>query len=95
MKMSTATAIFALAALAAPAAVGQSQLPFHPLPHAVALEMVQASARSVLPLSSSRSFDLQGNLKSGSSFGAPSPGMSWLLALGFLGMVAIRRTRAP
>ena len=31
MKMSTATAIFALAALAAPAAVGQSQLPFQPL----------------------------------------------------------------
>ena len=36
MKMSTATAIFALAALAAPAAVGQSQLPFQPMERAVA-----------------------------------------------------------
>ena len=95
MKMSTATAIFALAALAAPAAVGQSHLPFHPMkPAAATAEMVQASAKSVLPWSSSRSFDLDGNLRSsGSSFGAPSPGVSWLMALGFLGLVAIRRTR--
>ena len=97
MKMSTATAIFALAALAAPAAVGQSQLPFQPMQHAAAsVEMVQVSAKSVLPWSSSRSFDLDGNLQSSdSSLGAPSPGVSWLLALGFLGLVAIRRTRGP
>jgi hypothetical protein len=96
MKMSTATAIFALAALAAPAAVGQSQLPFQPLEHGAAVEMVQASARTVLPWSSSRSFDLDGNPSaSGSSFPTPSPGASWLLALGFLGLVAIRRTRGP
>lgn len=94
MKMSTATAIFALAALAAPAAVGQSQLPFQPLQQAT--EMVQVSARSVLPSSSSRSFDLDGNMRtSESSFGAPSPGFSWLMALGFLGLVAVRRTRGP
>ena len=62
MKMSTATAIFALAALAAPAAVGQSHLPFHPMQHGAATDMVQVSAKSVLPWSSSRSFDLNGNL---------------------------------
>ena len=96
MKMSTATAIFALAALAAPAAVGQSQLPFHPMAQAAAADVVQVSAKSVLPWSSSRTFDLNGNLSSsGSSFGAPSPGVSWLMALGFLGLVAIRRTRGP
>lgn len=97
MKMSTATAIFALAALAAPAAVGQPQLPFHPMQKAaVVAEAVQVSAKSVLPWSSSRSFDLDGNLSSsGSAFPAPSPGVSWLLALGFLGLVAIRRTRGP
>jgi hypothetical protein len=95
MKMSTATAIFALAALAAPAAVGQSQLPFQPMQQAAsATEMVQASAKTVLPWSSSRSFDLDGNLNSsGATFPAPSPGVSWMLALGFLGLVAIRRTR--
>jgi MYXO-CTERM domain-containing protein len=95
MKMSTATAIFALAASAAPAAVGQSQLPFRPLqPVAATVEMVQVSAKSVLPKSSSRSFDLDGNMRtSESSFGAPSPGVSWLMALGFLGLVAVRRTR--
>ena len=96
MKMSTATAILALWALAAPAAVGQSQLPFQPLQHAAAtVEMVQVGAK-VLPSSTSRSFDLAGNMRpSGSSFGAPSPGVSWILALGFLGLVAIRRTRGP
>ena len=95
MKMSTATAIFALAALAAPAAVGQSQLPFQPMERAAAtVEMAQVSSKTVLPWSSSRSFDLDGNLSSsGPSFPAPSPGVSWLLALGFLGLVAIRRTR--
>lgn len=95
MKMSTATAIFALAALAAPAAVGQSQLPFHPMQQVAATtEVVQVSAKSVLPWSSSRSFDLDGNLSSsGATFPTPSPGVSWLLALGFLGLVAIRRTR--
>ena len=95
MKMSTATAIFALAALAAPAAVGQSQLPFHPTPLAApATEMVQVVSKTVLPWSSSRSFDLDGNLSSsGATFPTPSPGTSWLLALGFLGLVAIRRTR--
>ena len=97
MKMSTATAIFALAALAAPAAVGQSQLPFHPMHQAVAAtEMVQVTAKTVLPWSSSRSFDLDGNLNSsGRTFPTPSPGVSWLLALGFLGLVTIRRTRGP
>jgi hypothetical protein len=94
MKMSTATAIFALAASAAPAAVGQSQLPFKPLEQVAAttMEMVQVSAKSVLQTSSSRSFDLEGNLtSSGRSFPTPDPAVSWILALGFLGLVAVRR----
>lgn len=96
MKMSTATAIFALAALAAPAAVGQSHLPFQPMQHGAATEMVQVTAKTVLPWSSSRSFDLDGKLSSsGATFPTPSPGVSWILALGFLGLVAIRRTRGP
>ena len=94
MKMSTATAIFALAASAAPAAVGQSQLPFHSLQPSATVEMVQVSAKAVLPSSSSRTFDLDGNMRSSeSSFGTPSPAVSWLMALGFLGLVAVRRTR--
>jgi hypothetical protein len=99
MKMSTATAIFALAALAAPAAVGQSHLPFHPMHQAAAAtatEMVQVATKTVLPWSSSRSFDLDGNLSSsGATFPTPSPGTSWLPRPGFLGLVAIRRTRGP
>ena len=96
MKMSTATAIFALAALAAPAAVGQSHLPFQPMQHEATTELVQVSASAALPWSSSRSFDLDGNVRSaGPALGTPSPGVSWLLALGFLGLVAIRRTRGP
>jgi hypothetical protein len=98
MKMSTATAIFALAALAAPAAVGQSQLPFQPLQQAAAntVEWVQARTTSLLPTSSARTFDLDGNMRASKpAFGPPSPSVSWLLALGFLGLVAIRRTRGP
>lgn len=99
MKMSTATLIFAVAALAAPAAVGQSQgIPFESIKPAVARsgEMLQVAAASPLAaLSSSRSFDVEGNLLSGSSLAAgPDSGIAWLMALGFLGLVVARRTRS-
>jgi hypothetical protein len=100
MKMSTATLIFAVAALAAPAAVGQSQgIPFESTRPAMAAgaDIVQAAIASpVASRSSSRSFDVEGNLQSGSSFLAagPDPEVAWLMALAFLGLVVARRTRS-
>jgi hypothetical protein len=101
MKMSTATLIFAVAALAAPAAVGQSQgIPFESIRPAMATgaDMVQVSVASPLASrSSSRVFDVEGNLQAaGSSLlsAGPDPGVAWLMALGFLGLVVARRTRS-
>lgn len=100
MKMSTATLIFAVAALAAPAAVGQSQgIPFESIRLAGARggDMVQVAAASPLAArSSSRSFDMEGNLQSGASLlsSGPDPSVAWLMALGFLGLVVARRTRS-
>jgi hypothetical protein len=101
MKMSTATLIFAVAALAAPAAVGQSQgIPFESIRPAMAAggaDMVQVAVASPLASrSSSLSFDIEGNLQPGSSLlsAGPDPGIAWLMALGFLGLVVARRTRS-
>jgi MYXO-CTERM domain-containing protein len=101
MKMSTATLIFAVAALAAPAAVGQSQvIPFESNRPAMAVrgDLVQVVAASPMASRSpARSFDIEGNLQSGSSSllsDGPDPGIAWLMALGFLGLVVARRTRS-
>jgi hypothetical protein len=99
MKMSTATLIFAVAALAAPAAVGQSQgIPFESVKPAMASggEMVKVVASPLSSRSSARSFDVEGNLQSGSSLlsAGPDPAIAWLMALGFLGLVVARRTRS-
>lgn len=98
MKMSTATLIFAVAALAAPAAVGQSQgIPFESMQPAMASEgeMVKVVASPLASRSSARTFDVEGNLQSGSLPSAgPDPGIAWLMALGFLGLVVARRTRS-
>lgn len=94
MKMSTATLIFAVAALAAPAAVGQSQgIPYESPATASGGEMVKVVAS---PLSSARTFDMEGNLQSGGSLltAGPDPAIAWLMALGFLGLVVARRTRS-
>ena len=96
MKMSTAPLIFAVAALAAPAAVGQSQgIPYESPNPAMASggEMVKVVAAS---RSSARTFDVEGNLQSGSSLlsTGPDPAIAWLMALGFLGLVVARRTRS-
>ena len=99
MKMSTATLIFAVAALAAPAAVGQSQgIPFESMTSARSSggEMVKVVASPLASRSSSRTFDVEGNLQSGSSLlsAGPDPSVAWLMALGFLGLVVARRTRS-
>jgi hypothetical protein len=99
MKMSTATLIFAVAALAAPAAVGQSQgIPFEPPEPAMTAGagMVKVSVASPLGPSSARSFDVEGNQQPGGSLlsAGPDPGIAWLMALGFLGLVVARRTRS-
>ena len=59
--------------------------------------MVQVSVASPLASrSSSRSFDVEGNLQAGSSLlsSGPDPSVAWLMALGFLGLVVARRTRS-
>ena len=97
MKMSTATLIFAVAALAAPAAVGQSQgIPFESPATASGGEMVKVVASPLSSRSSARTFDVEGNLQSGSSLltTGPDPAIAWLMALGFLGLVVARRTRS-
>lgn len=99
MKMSTATLIFAVAALAAPAAVGQSQaIPFESPKVTMASGdgMVKVVASPLASRSSARSFDIEGNLQSGGSLlpAGPDPGIAWLMALGFLGLVVARRTRS-
>jgi hypothetical protein len=100
MKMSTATLIFAVAALAAPLAVGQSQgIPFESPEPAMTSDagMVKVSVASPLGSpSSAHSFDVEGNLQSGGSLlsAGPDPGIAWLMALGFLGLVVARRTRS-
>jgi hypothetical protein len=94
MRMSTATLIFAVAALAAPAAVGQFQaLPFNPQPPAAGAEMVPVVASPAASRSSARSFDVHGDLQPASSDAGPDPAVAWLMALGFLGLVVARRTR--
>jgi hypothetical protein len=99
MKMSTATLIFAVAALAAPAAVGQSQvMPFESMTPAMAsgAGMVKVVALPPASRSPARTFDVEGNLQSGGSLlgGGPDPAIAWLMALGFLGVVVARRTRS-
>jgi hypothetical protein len=100
MKMSTATLIFAVAALGAPAAVGQPQvIPFgsmHPALVSAAETVPAAIGPPFTSRSSARSFDLEGNPQPvASPFEAgPDPSVAWLMALGFLGLVIARRTRS-
>jgi hypothetical protein len=84
MKMFTATVILAAAALGAPVAVGQSQ-------GELGFSHVTARAQSFEPLQPFR----QAATRSSPTGNAPSPAVSWLMALGFLGFVVMRRTRAP
>ena len=88
MKMSTATLIFAAAALAAPAAVGQSE----GTPTRALLQPAAESAQ-IVPVRMVGSFDLQGEPRA-SGFAVsvtPDPAFAWIMALGFLGLVVARR----
>ena len=91
MKKTVATALVALAALATPLAIGQSQgLTLDParVSFAGAANNVQARAATFFAPRAS----------SGSSFeedaGAqPNPATSWLMALAVFGIIAVRRMR--
>ena len=92
MKKSVATALVALAALATPLAVGQSQgLNIEPLTKvAGTAHTVQAKASTFFApraASASSSFD------SGKPGFNPDPATSWLMALAIFGIIAVRRMR--
>ena len=92
MKMFVATAIFAVAALAAPMAVGQSQgLALAPVNEMAtgALQAVQAQAVSFFADRRAGGFD-----DDEPSAVRPDPSTSWLMALAILGLIVIRRTRS-
>ena len=91
MKKSVATALVALAALATPLAIGQSQgLVIEPLT-AVAdtATSVQAKAATLFAPgagSPGASFETD-------SHAAPNPAASWIMALAVFGIIAVRRMR--
>src|SRR5688572_17344535 len=97
MKTFLATLILAIG-LAAPAAVGQSQgIPLNPLRQvASAPELVQASTQA-LSGRSLASFERSGTTgeRAGILGKAPDPLVSWAMAIVFLGLVVMRRTRSP
>jgi Ni/Co efflux regulator RcnB len=93
MKKLVATAIFAVAALATPLAIGQSQgikLDTVNEMASGAAQAVQARAALFAPPRASRS----GSMEPGASSVNPDPATSWLMALAVLGIIAIRRTRS-
>ena len=94
MKMLTAAAILAVATLAGPAAVGQSQgLPLNPAQIAAAApDLVQVAAPIMASGRSIREFERTGSTEENTS--APRPVASWIMALAFLGFVVLRRTRS-
>ena len=91
MKKSVATALVALAALAAPLAVGQSQgLAIDPLVQvAGTAHTMQAKAATFFAprAASGPSFETQ------TSGTGPNPAASWLMALAVFGIIAVRRMR--
>ena len=92
MKKSVATALVALAALATPLAIGQSQgLNIDPLAQvAGTAHTVQVKAATFFaPRQSSpgASFETDGSHH-------PDPSTSWLMALAVFGIIAVRRMRA-
>ncbi len=97
MRMLTATAIVAVAALGGPTATGQSQR--IPIPVVAAAGETQAAAKaaSMLPASLAlRDFERSPSASGGKGLAsvAPNSTVSWLMALGFLGLVVMRRTRS-
>ena len=92
MKKLVATAIFAVAALATPLAIGQSQgikLDTVNEMASGAAQAVQARAALFAPRASR-----PGSMEPEASSVNPDPAISWLMALAVLGIIAIRRTRS-
>jgi hypothetical protein len=97
-KLAAAAIIASVAALAAPFAGAQSQ------PAAISAAAPTGSSPlvpvklSANPDSAARSLEFNGSTRDlspiSSTLGAPEPGVAWLLALGFLGLVVMRRTRS-
>jgi len=91
MKKSVATALVALAALATPLAIGQSQgLTIDPVAHvagtAQTMQLKAATFFAPREAASATSFE------SDKSFN-PDPSTSWLMALAVFGIIAVRRMR--
>lgn len=94
MKKTVATALVALAALAAPVAIGQSQgLAFDPMRDmAAGAHNVQLKATSFFAPreAGGSSSSLDADQRAGFD---PDPATSWLMALAVLGMIVVRRIR--
>jgi MYXO-CTERM domain-containing protein len=93
MKKTVATALVALAALAAPVAIGQSQgLALDPVREVAAgAHSVQLKATSFFaPRQAGGSSSLDSDQSAGFD---PDPATSWLMALAVLGMIVVRRIR--
>ena len=90
MKKSVATALVALAALATPLAIGQSQgLSVDPVVREMA-GTVQVKATSMF---APRAGLGSAAVDSGKGGFNPDPATSWLMALAVFGIIAIRRMR--
>ena len=90
MKKSVATALVALAALATPLAIGQSQgLTIDPVAQVAgtAHTMQVKAATFFAPREASPSFDSEKSPMN------PDPSTSWLMALAVFGIIAVRRMR--
>ena len=93
MKKSVAAALVALAALATPLAIGQSQgLTLEPVSQfaGTAHNMQVKAAAFFAPRQSQAS----ASLDDGKSAFNPDPATSWLMALAVLGIIAVRRMRS-
>ena len=97
MKTFLATLILAIG-LAAPAAVGQSQgIPLGSMRNLASAptDLVQVSTQS-LSGRALANFERSGGETRGGLLGkAPDPLVSWAMAIVFLGLVVMRRTRSP
>lgn len=92
MKKTVAAALVALAALATPLAIGQSQgLTIEPMSQfAGTAHTMQVKAATFF---APRPAETSGSLDSAKSSFNPDPATSWLMALAMLGIIAVRRMR--
>ena len=96
MKMFAATMILAVAALSAPAAVGQSQgLPVDAVRQVAysGPELGQVATPSLRSVNPFVQLERSGG-QAESTTAAPNPLAAWVMAIVFLGIVVMRRTRS-